>query len=215
MESVNMRNSQNEEAFNPNADNRIRRPEDPKGLRIFFYITFILIIPAIAYVIWYISTKNKFIELQTRINQQASGIDIQLTKRRDTLLKTYESVKGYIAHEKGIQENVARIRSEAISPENRNEMSSNIDSLSSQFKVSFERYPDLKANTVMIDFMNNIEDLEREIAAARRLYNSDVQRYNQAILSTPDTIVSSKQGLETFPLFVATQQQRQDVEIKF
>ncbi|AAT28060.1 LemA family protein [[Mycoplasma] mobile] len=215
MKSVNMRESVNEKSFSPNADNRIRRPENPLWLKIIFWISFVLIIPIIFYIVWYIKTKNYFIELQTRINQQASGIDIQLAKRRDTLVKTYESVKGYLRHEKDIQENIAKLRSQAINPENRGEVASQIENLTSQFKISFENYPDLKANTIMIDFMNTIEDLEREIAAARRLYNSDVQRYNQQILSVPGTIVSYNNKLETFPLFVASAQQREDVEIKF
>ncbi|UWV92024.1 LemA family protein [Mycoplasmopsis cynos] len=48
----------------------------------------------------------------------------------------------------------------------------------------------------------------------RRLYNSKVTEFNTNIFLWPDSVVSSALSLTTYPLFVASQQQKSDVSMK-
>ncbi|TNK87606.1 LemA family protein, partial [Mycoplasmopsis pullorum] len=54
-----------------------------------------------------------------------------------------------------------------------------------------------------------------EIAASRRLYNSQVTEFNQKLFAFPTNVPASKMRLSTIPLYQASELQRKDVEIKF
>ena len=50
-------------------------------------------------VIWYISTMNKLRQLEVKVDEAMSGIDVALTKRFDALTKMLDTTKGYAKHE--------------------------------------------------------------------------------------------------------------------
>src|SRR5699024_2057834 len=49
------------------------------------------------------------------------------------------------------------------------------------FYVSIERYPDVKFNKNYLHIQRSINEIEEQIQAARRNYNSHVGKYNKAI----------------------------------
>ncbi|UUD36541.1 LemA family protein [Mycoplasmopsis citelli] len=203
----------NTQEFNPAADNRsIAVKSGPAGTLVYVFTLGIFTLG-----IHYIVTKNKFLRMQNKINNSASGIDVQLTKRFDTLTKLADAVAAYKKQEETMTHEFAQMRSLIYSNPTAN--ASQIEALNSSIlgrliAVS-ENYPDLKSSTLFKDLMDQSAYLEREIAAARRVYNMDVNEFNSVIFTWPNSVVASFQGLTTKPLYQASAAKREDVKFNF
>jgi LemA protein len=87
----------------------------------------------------------------------------------------------------------------------RNVASGKIDSAFARINVAFEAYPDLQAQQNIADAMRQNSLLQKEITAARNLYNDSVSTWNQDIFSWPTKIiVAAKQGYTTRIPFIAS-----------
>jgi len=78
-----------------------------------------------------------------------------------------------------------------------------------------EAYPDLKANQSFIQLQNRISDLENQIADRREFYNDTVTTFNIRIQQIPDRFVAGWMSYRPAELFVVSEDDRRDVEIKF
>ena len=58
---------------------------------------------------------NRLIRNRNLVNEAWAGIDVQLQKRHELVPNLVSTVKGYVAHESGVFEEVARIRSDQSS----------------------------------------------------------------------------------------------------
>jgi LemA protein len=79
-----------------------------------------------------------------------------------------------------------------------------------------ESYPDLKANQNFIQLQQALQDIEGDLANARRYYNATVRDYNTAIQQFPGVILANMSGFtkrEFFELENATE--AQNVQVKF
>src|SRR5678815_597844 len=64
--------------------------------------------------IWAIAIYNGLVTLRNRFKNAFSQIDVQLKRRYDLIPNLVESVKGYMAHERGTLEAVVKARGRAI-----------------------------------------------------------------------------------------------------
>lgn len=208
---INTSNNYNTRGFNPRVDNSIKKANVSIFAKLIWYFSFILIIP----ILIHISIRNNFFNLQTKINSLSSGIDVQLKKRRDTLIKLLDSTKGFMKHEKSLFIETTKLRKMEITPEKRTEVSDRTDSVFSKLIAVHENYPELKSNEHVNNLMEQITYLEREISAIRRLYNSDVQKINSKLFMFPSSVVATEMQLYTFPYFEAKAEDKKDVEINF
>ncbi|CAM9122029.1 LemA family protein [Mycoplasma marinum] len=208
---VNTRKEGNPEGFNPNVDNSAKSANASIGGKIIWYISFLLIIPLIIHVVM----RNGMNKQQSRVNELASGIDVQLKKRRDTLIKLLEATKAYMKHEKDVLSDVTKLRKMTITPNNRAEVAQKTESALGRLIMTAENYPDLKANESITQLMDQASYLEREISAARRLYNSSVRQFNQKLFAWPSSVPATELGLATLPYFEASATDKKDVEFNF
>ena len=197
------------EAFSPNVDNSKIEAKAHKAGAIITYISFILIIPLFLY----IAKRNSLVRLQMKINESSSGIDVQLKKRRDTLMKLVDAVKGSIKFEKETQENITRLRTNNY--KSSQEAMEVTDKLSSAINVAVENYPQLNSTKTIQNLMSTSSDIELEIAASRRLYNANVNQFNTGIFTWPGSVVATNMKLKKLPLFVASEEDKKDVKIDF
>lgn len=211
------RTEQPREGFNPNIDNSIKNAQASTIGKILFYLSFIFIIP----IFYAVSVNNKFNRLQNRINENASNIDVQLTKRSATLIKMYDSVKGYKEFEKSVLTDITKMRnlSQSLPSTNnqaqREELSALNNSVLGRLIAVSENYPDLKSSTLFKELMEESAYIEREIAASRRTYNSVVNEYNRDLFVYPRNVIASAKHLVTAPLYMASTEERKDVKLEF
>ena len=79
-----------------------------------------------------------------------------------------------------------------------------------------EAYPELKAHNAIADAMQQNNYLQREITAARTVYNSRVTQWNTEIFSWPTKmIVAARQGYTTRIPFAASKEVKEAARSKF
>ena len=75
----------------------------------------IVLAVVVALVVWAIAIYNGLVTLRNRFKNAFSQIDVQLKRRYDLIPNLVESVKGYMAHERGTLEAVVQARGSAVS----------------------------------------------------------------------------------------------------
>lgn len=76
-----------------------------------------------------------------------------------------------------------------------------------------ENYPELKASEQFISLQNNLVKMESQLQAARRIYNTDVQRYNSAIQTVPSNIVAGIFGFKEKEFFQIEEYKKENIKI--
>ena len=75
--------------------------------------------------------------------------------------------------------------------------------------VAFEAYPDLKAHNEIADCMQQNSYLQKEITAAREVYNDTVLEWNSIIFQWPTyKIVAAKNGYTSRIPFAASKEMK-------
>ena len=150
-------------------------------------------------------------KLQQKIQADASQIDNYLEQRVVILTNLANLVSTSVELDKEVMTTIAAYRS-GIRPEtdaSRNAASSDLDRVMSGINVAFEKYPDLQAQDNIAEAMRQNSNLQKEITAARTLYNDTVTRWNQDIYSWPTKqIVASRAGYTTRVPFIASAEMR-------
>ncbi|UVO15848.1 LemA family protein [Mesomycoplasma ovipneumoniae] len=208
----NPKNAGNIEGFEPRIDNNSKKPTVSTAAKVAFWTLgtlFLFIGP-----IYYISQKNNFMRQQNLINESAGTIEVQLEQRSATLLKLADQVRSYREYEKSILSDITRLRSLKSNIENAQEIENLNNSLFGRLIAVSENYPELQASKIYQELIEQTSYLERELAAARRLYNSNVNSFNTEIFVFPSSIVASSMNLTTYPMFSTSNQNRQDVSFK-
>ena len=159
------------------------------GSTIFEILLWVLgIIPGVIFLFMKIKAKNYFSQLEQKIQANASQIDNYLEQRVVVL------------------QNCARLLDKAI----------DLDKLAGSVNVAFENYPELQAHDGIRDAMQQNMYLQREITAARELYNDTITTWNREIFAWPTKmIVAAKQGYTTRIPFTASQEIKQKAKDVF
>lgn len=205
---------ENNTGFNPNVQNQINTPKRNVGITILN--VFLCIITICIYAIVLVKKRNWFNNQQQEINKRTSDISVQLTQRRDTLIKLLYLTKSHMKYEKDLLKDVTELRSLRsgdIKPENLSSVNDKINKGFAKVNVAFEAYPNLRASDSVMQLMSAADLNEREIAASRRLYNQSVMEFNQKLFVFPDQNIAAIMKLHTLPLFEASVEQKKDVNL--
>jgi LemA protein len=157
--------------------------------------------------LFYVLARNGIISLRNRTEEAWSGIDVQLKRRHDLVPNLVESVKGYATHERETFEKVTQARAAAMQasgPEEASKAESQLTAALGGLRVVAEQYPQLRATENFQQLQRNLSELEDEIQASRRIYNSNVQQYNTRIQQFPWSIIANQGGFTAKPFFEIT-----------
>ena len=177
------------------------------GSTIFEIILWVLgIFPGLIFLIMKIKAKNYFQQLEQKIQHDASQIDNYLEQRVVVLQNCARLVDKSIELDKSTYETIAKYRS-GVTDEQRNEAASKIDAFARDINLAVENYPELAAHKEIADAMKQNLYLQREITAARELYNDTINAWNRDIFKWPTKqIVAAKNGYTTRLPFIASQE---------
>lgn len=170
-------------------------------------LLFIGILPGLIFLFMKINALAYLRKLQQKIQADASQIDNYLEQRVIILNNVVGLVAKSIDLDKDVMKSIAAYRSgyAGSSDSQRNMTSHQIDGIFSRFNAAFESYPDLKSQAVIADAMRQNSYLQKEITAARTLYNDTVSIWNQDIFSWPTKqIVAARNGFTTRIPFTAS-----------
>ena len=179
------------------------------GSLIFEIMLWVLaIIPGLIFTVMKVKAKNHFQQLQQKIQRDASTIDNYLEQRVVVLQNAARLLDKAIELDKTTFENIAKYRSGMSNTDaQRNTVAGEIDAVSRSINLAFENYPDLKAHNEIADAMKQNMYLQREITAARELYNDTINTWNRDVYRWPTKqIVAARSGYTTRVPFIASQE---------
>lgn len=166
------------------------------------------IIPGLVFLFMKIKAKNYFQQLEQKIQRNASQIDNYLEQRVMVLQNCARLLDKAIDLDKDTFSKIAMYRGGAnVNPEERNVVAGEIDNVSRSINVALENYPDLEAHKEIMDAMQQNMYLQREITAARELYNDTINAWNRDVFAWPTKqIVAARNGYTTRIPFAASQE---------
>jgi len=133
---------------------------------------------------WYQSGYNQMIGLNQQVKSSWAQVENQLQRRFDLIPNLVNTVKGYAAHEKGILEEVTRLRSQWGQARTSESVQQKVDAANqltgalSRLLMVSENYPNLKADQSFLELQSQLEGTENRIAVERMRYNEAVQQFN-------------------------------------
>ena len=164
-----------------------------------------------------ITAYNSLVRRRNMVDQAFSTIDVQLTQRYDLIPKLVETVKQYMTHEKSLLEEIVRLRSQAVAardPGDKIRADNELSRAMGQLNVTMENYPQLKASDTFVMLQRSLNEVEEQLAAARRSYNAAVTDYNNAVQTFPSSLVANSMSFGLRQTFVAEEGKRSDVDMK-
>ena len=182
------------------------------GSKLFEVILWVLlIIPGVVFLYRKQKARDYFNQLEQKIQANASTVDNYLEQRVVVLRNCARLLDKAIDLDKDVFTKVAAYRSgSAANEEERNAIAGQIDNIANSVNVAFEKYPDLQAHKEIQDGMQQNLYLQREITAARELYNDSVNKWNRDIFEWPaKRIVAAKEGYTTRIPFIASKEIRE------
>ena len=166
-----------------------------------------------------ISVNNSMIGARNRVDESWSGIDVQLKRRHDLVPNLVETVKGYATHEREVFEKVTAARAEATkahTPAEAAQKEGQLTAALTDLRAVAENYPDLRATENFQKLQNELTEIEDEIQASRRIYNSNVQAFNTKIQVFPNSVIAKNRGFTAREFFeIENAADREPVQVSF
>ena len=194
------------------------------------YVVVLAIAAAAIVGLWVVVAYNGLVVLRNRVRNAFAQIDVQLKRRHDLIPNLVETVKGYMAHERGTLEAVTLARATSVAanaavagdPTRPGDSmaqlvgaESTLTSALGRLRIVSESYPDLKANQSAALLMEELGSTENRIAFARQAYNDATMRYNTKRETVPTTFVAGPMGFQAATPFEITDSgERENVQVR-
>lgn len=147
-----------------------------------------------------ISYSNGIIENKNLVKRNWASVIANVRKKIELLPSLQQALTNYTSYEGETIQKIIEIRKNVptttTTPNQLNELESKYKEAINAFKVEVEAYPELKANTLYVNFMNSNEEVEANIVSAIEIYNVTVQRFNNSIQTFPGSYINRKWNKE-------------------
>jgi LemA protein len=158
---------------------------------------------------------NGLVAGRNRYKNAFAQIDVQLKRRHDLIPNLVEVAKKYMAHERGTLEAVIAARNTASSargaaaadpgdPATMQKLIAAEGILGGAMGKLFalaEAYPDLKANSTMMQLSEELTSTENKVSFSRQAYNDSVMTYNTQCEQFPGVLIANNFGFKQAQLF--------------
>ncbi len=179
-------------------------------------IVFLLLVAILA---WVIATYNGLVRVRQLTLNAWSQIDVHLKRRYDLIPNLVETAKGYMKHESETLEKVIAARNQAASASTVKEHAqaeSQLSSVLGGLMLTVEAYPELKANTTMLNLQDELATTENKISFARQYYNDVVTDYNTRLETFPSSFIASLGSFKPKDLWeIENPVERENIKVQF
>lgn len=162
------------------------------GSPIILIVSLLLLLLAV----YFISIYNRLQKLRNGAESTLSQIRVAMKKRLDMIEQLVDSVKSFARFERGVLENISRMRARVgtAGPDELKKIEGESKGVFGNLVAVAEDYPQLKTSETVMITMNAIEGVENEISRHRYTYNNIVQNFNTMLDSIPSNYVASSVG---------------------
>ena len=156
--------------------------------------------------LWYAS----LITRRNEVREAMGSIDVQLRQRFDLLPNSVALAQKFMTHERELLEGLTALRAKVAAPYAKDdpkavaehlEASKGLELGMARFFAVAENYPELRSAETVTRAQETFGEVEGNIAAARRFYNSAVTRLNNAVEIFPGSIIARIANVEPFPFY--------------
>lgn len=157
----------------------------------------ILLVVGVIVVFWIIANYNFFVSSKARVKAAVQEIGNQLKRQADLIPNLEASVKGYLAHEKGIFTQLSEARraiAGALKSGDVQKMAdagSKLASVLPNISVAVESNPEIKGSEVVGKLMDELRDTADKLMYARRLVIDLTVDYNVKRVTFPSSLVAT------------------------
>jgi LemA protein len=182
-------------------------------------VLYIVIAVVILLGLYWVLERNSMVGARNRVDEAWSGIDVQLKRRHDLVPNLVETVKGYAAHEREVFEKTSQARAQAMAartPAEASRAEGQLSAALTDLRAVAENYPQLRATENFQKLQNELTEIEDEIQASRRIYNSNVQSFNTKIQVFPNSVIANSAGFTAREFFeISDAAEREPVQVSF
>jgi LemA protein len=157
----------------------------------------VVLVVVVAVVVGTISMYNGLVKLRNRLQESWRQVDVELNRRYDLIPNLVQTVQGYAGFEQSTLRQVIELRNQAQAlsasgreSQQRANAEGQLGAAVSNFLVTAEAYPELKANQNFQQLASELSQTEDRIANSRRYYNAIVGDYNTKIESFPSNLIA-------------------------
>lgn len=175
-------------------------------------LTLIIIILAVI-AIYILITYNSIVKQKNKVLQAASGIEVYLTQRFDLIPNLVECVKGYMEFEKETLVTIAEKRSIYLQNKSLKD-GEELNNECNRIILLAENYSELKANEQFLNLQKKLSKIESQLQAARRIYNTEVNKYNNKIEIFPSNIIADAFNFKKEEFFQAELNAKANIKIE-
>ena len=142
----------------------------------------------------YTGLYNKVQRYLNMITEIESNVGVLWRKREDLIGKLQSIVESYDLHESGI--------AAGVSAQLGGSSASSASSLTARLTTLRMAFPELKANALYGQLMEQLATVETDLSSRREQYNSVVRAYNTTISEFPSNVLLKPFAFDTKPFWV-------------
>lgn len=192
-------------------------PKSSSAIIIEILLWICCIIPGLIFFIVKKKRESYLNQLEQKLQHDSSTIDNYLEQRVVILQNCAKLLDKAIDLDKDTFKEIAKYRSGIGDDSERNNISAQLDGIGKSINLAVENYPELKAHQEIADAMQQNSYLQREITAAREVYNDTVNTWNREIFQWPinQMIAYKKQYTTRIPFATSKEVKEQAREVIF
>lgn len=148
---------------------------------------------------------NRIVRRENQIDDAYGSIQSNLKRRHDLIPNLVSTVREYADHESETLEKVVELRNQAqsgdLSEQERQQAEAQLSGALDGLMMQVENYPDLKASDNFEHLQRSLNEVEEQLSASRRFYNSAVTEYNDSIQTFPGNVIARAFNFEEREVF--------------
>ncbi|MGE4245855.1 MAG: LemA family protein [Parvibaculaceae bacterium] len=175
------------------------------GWFVFVLVAVVIVAPYI----WYALIVTR----RNRVSEALAGVDVQLQQRHDLIPNVLTTARRFMEHERALFDGITELRNKAhttagsrdfATAGERFEIERQIDTGMGRLFALAENYPALKSEGPMMEAQRAYSEVEANISAARRFYNSALAELRNITEIFPGTLLKGMAGVTVIPPFFET-----------
>jgi LemA protein len=159
--------------------------------------TIVALVVLAVFSLYIIGVYNGIINRKNSVKRAWANVMTQERQKNKIIPELEKLVRQYGEFEKGLQSDITKLRSglDAMSSDRPDASRlGGIEKLTSQvvsgFRMTMEAYPELKASELFNNLMSEIADQQEHIGASLRIFNYNVEIFNNGIQTFPNSLIN-------------------------
>ena len=146
-------------------------------------------------IVWFIGMLNRLRKYRVIIEESRKNVDIALAKRYDTICQMLKVAQSFAKYEKTTLVDLVSLREGLGSADSSSAIKNQNHAIGKIYALA-EAYPELKSSEQFLNLQEEINDENEQLAAAKRIVNSNISALNQNIVTFPVSLIASLSGIK-------------------